>query len=465
MRPILLCIAISLACAYTPSVGAQEAKKKPNLIVIIADDLGWGDVGFHGSDIATPTLDRLTREGVELRRFYTYPTCSPTRASLLSGRNAARFGLSPIRQLPSGTITLPQVLQKAGYRTALVGKWHLGMEANPNSYGFNDFYGYLGGKIHHLGPRESPEEQLYRNLQPLSQAGHTTDLFTREALALLESDDSRPLYLQLAYSSPHYPLEEEAAWVKPFESSISDPERRLYAAMVAHMDDAIGRVVAAVKKRRSNRESVVLFMSDNGAQKDRLQAQDHFGRWKRLGSNGSLRGWKESLYEGGIRVPALFWRTGKQQPRLCDEPIAVWDLFPTLANMAGAQLPVGLDGLDVRAALEGGRLPARRLFWQTPEAAALREGDDKLILPDQRSPKSAELYHLRSDSSETTNLAPQSPKTAALMAELQRLAPPPPARSHHRLLPIIAAGVATIVLVLLAWRTRYKRRPADAPRS
>jgi arylsulfatase A-like enzyme len=248
VSPIFACVAAMLGL-WTTNTCYAELQHRPNLVLIVADDLGWNDVGFHGSEIQTPRLDALARESVLLNQFYVFPTCSPTRAALLTGRNPSRFGilgplgLDPKTSLPLDTVTLAEHLSAAGYETAIAGKWHLGptLDFGPRKQGFHRAYGYLHGQIdqykHHY---KNLEKSWFRDHEFLDEEGHATDLLAQNAIEFIRQDHGhRPFLLYLTFSVPHYPLQEDPRWVEPYRESISHPDRQVFAGMVSHMDDAM----------------------------------------------------------------------------------------------------------------------------------------------------------------------------------------------------------------------------------
>ena len=331
---------------------------RPNVVLIVADDLGWNDVGYHGSEIRTPNLDAMAGAGVKLEHHYVWPTCSPTRAALLTGRNPSRFDiLGPIggrseQAIPKGTSTLADVLKAQGYATAISGKWHLGLrpEVGPRQFGFDSSYGYLHGQVdpyrHHYknGDRTWHEDDQFRD-----EDGHATDLIAARAVRRIETADATtPLFLYVTFSVPHTPLDEEARWLQPYEAGgsnpIADPSRRVFAAAVSHMDDAIGRIVGALDRTGRRNQTLIVFTSDNGGQKDQPAGADYEGRYKAfpvLGNNRPLSGWKGEVYEGGIRVPAFANWPGTLAPRTVDAPVCALDWLPTLAALTGAPTKPG----------------------------------------------------------------------------------------------------------------------------
>jgi arylsulfatase A-like enzyme len=410
---------------------AEEPGRPPNILLLIADDLGWRDVGYHDSDIRTPNLDRLARGGVRLERHYVYPTCSPTRAGLLTGRNPSRFGIhGPIadrskESLPRDTVTLASVLQKRGYTTALFGKWHLGLtpDVGPRKYGFARSYGYLHGQIDQLTHRyKNGDRTWHRDDVFVDETGHATDLITAETLAFLRSRGKEPFFLWVAFSVPHHPLQEEERWLKPYSESIKDPSRRLYAACVSHMDDAIGQIVETLEKTGQAKDTLILFTSDNGGQKDYASKTEYEGKHgpnPTLGDNRPWRGWKGSLYEGGIRVPAFVSWPGRLKPAEVKEPVSYLDWFPTLSALAGAAPAAEwkIEGRNVWPLLTGEGRPAPPvLYWHTGRDEAVMADDWKLIVT--RKKDEAELYHLSDDPAEKINQAEKNPRK---VEELRRI--------------------------------------------
>ncbi len=232
---------------------------KPNIVLVVADDAGWHDVGYHGSEINTPNIDKLAENGVELNQFYVYPTCSPSRASLLTGKYASRFGIGePIAMkskqvLPTNVETLPEALKKEGYQTAITGKWHLGLslESGPSHYGFDYTYGFLHGQIDQYTHRyKNGDRSWYRNNKFVDEKGHATDLITNEVIKYLTNirDKSKPFFIYIPYSVPHYPLQEEEKWIKPYKNLKEVNSRKLFDASMAHLDYAIGEIIANIER-------------------------------------------------------------------------------------------------------------------------------------------------------------------------------------------------------------------------
>ena len=420
------------------AVGANPQEntpaKRPNIVFIIADDMGWADVGYHGSAIKTPNIDALAEGGVRFEQHYVMPTCTPTRVGLMTGRYPSRFGVtSPAygQIFDKGTITLAGALQTCGYDTAISGKWHMGSppECVPLKYGFKRSYGYFHGQIAPYTHRYKTGERCWhRNDELVEEEGHATDLITDEAVRVIETQGDPPLFLYVAYSVPHYPLDEPEQWTAPYDGVFDDPSRRWLAASISHMDHGIGRIVAALERAGKRESTLVVFVSDNGGQKSWHSAQHYDGRYGDrphtvLGDNRPLRGWKGDVYEGGIRVPALANWPGVLKPGTAPAPVHIVDWMPTLCGLAGCapERDLHWDGADVWPLIAGGGRPAgpRTLYWKTPGAYALRHGDWKLVV-DHKGEK-PELYDLSSDPYETRDLTAEQPdRLGELRALLDR---------------------------------------------
>lgn len=425
---------LSLAGIAASQLACGMTKKSalPNILIFVADDTGWADVGYHNPEIRTPNIDWLAQTGVELNHFYVWPTCSPTRASLLTGRPASRFGiLTPITNsaaLPAGTVTLAEMLRRRGYQTAITGKWHLGLrpEVGPNQYGFEYSYGYFHGQIdpytHHY---KNGDPSWHRNGEFIEETGHATDLIAREAENFLKKkrDKSRPFFLYVPFSVPHYPLNEPEAWLEKYPA-IENPSRRAFAAASSHLDAAIGQILDALARENLAENTLIIFMSDNGGQENWYPKTEYAGTYPpndQLGKNTPLRGWKGEVYEGGIRVPGIFCWPEKLAPGKSDAVICATDILPTIAALAQIPLPAAwqIEGQNIWPALSGAEFTAeRRLYWRTPRQLALRQGDWKLVHPGA-TPEAgtSELFDLKADPLEQIDLAAQQP---VKLAELQQ---------------------------------------------
>lgn len=394
---------------------------RPNIILIMADDLGYGDLGCFGRrDIETPHVDALARQGLTFTDYHANgPVCSPTRAALMTGRYPQRsrhegviFANGPARAtgLALSETTLAEVLKGAGYRTAVIGKWHLGyhVEFNPIKQGFDLFRGYVSGNVdYHSHIDGAGIEDWWHNEQKEPDAGYVTDLLSNYAVRFIQDNRGNPFFLYVAHEAPHFPYQgrnDRADRVpgNPNPQVGSRKDRKgAYKEMIEAMDEGIGRIVKTVRDSGLERETLIVFCSDNGATKE--------------GSNGTLRGFKGSLWEGGLRVPAVAWWPGRIKPgTVTHETVMSMDLFPTLAAVAGVEVPAGLvlDGIDVSSVLFTGKpLPNRWLFWRYRSQKAVRQGQWKLVIARQKKTNQEDvcLFNLGHDRTEQHNLAAQEP--------------------------------------------------------
>lgn len=416
-----------------------QAAQQPNIVHIVADDLGWKDVGFNGSrDIKTPNLDKLADEGAKLSQFYVQPMCTPTRAALMTGRYPFRYGLQTA-VIPSvsdyGLDTtewmMPQCLKEAGYKTAIIGKWHLGHADRkfwPRQRGFDYQYGAMIGELDYFTHEEHGVLDWYRDNEPVREEGYTTQLLGNDAVKLIaEHDTSVPLYLYLAFNAPHTPYQAPPEYVARFED-IEDPTRRVYAAMIACLDDEIGRVVDALDRKGIRDNTLILFHSDNGGTKNPMFAgvMADMSNVSIPCDNGPYRDGKASLFEGGTRVCAFVNWPGHIKPQTVDGLIHAVDVYPTLAALAGASTAKckPLDGVDVWDTIaEGSPSPRSELVYNIePFRAALRQGDWKLIWR-TTLPSSVDLYDIAKDPSEENNVAAVNPdRVAAMKVRIDELA-------------------------------------------
>ncbi len=417
-------------CNNSLMMGSRTTRK-PNIVFILADDLGWHDVGYHDSEIKTPNIDGLAESSVVLDHHYVMPTCTPTRVGFMTGHYPSRYGVtSPAygRIFRDDTVTLADALRSSGYETAITGKWHMGSppECTPLKYGFDHSYGYFHGQCDpYTHNYKTGVPSWHRDDQYIEEEGHATDLITREALRTIDqSSPDKPFFLYVAYSVPHFPLNEPNEWVEMY-GDIKEPSRRWYAAATTHMDSCVGRIVDAIDKRGMRKDTIIIFVSDNGGQKSWHSNTEYKGRYADkphtvLGDNRPLRGWKGDVYEGGTRVPALINWSGVLEPATCSAPIHIVDWMPTLCPLAGYQPRKDLswDGRNVWDAIVGRQtdLDSRTMYWKTPNQWAVRKGPWKLIV--SKGDKTPELYNVISDPYETTDIASSS---ADKVAELQAL--------------------------------------------
>jgi len=410
--------------ACNSTTGRLESKthaSRPNIVFILADDLGFKDVGYQGGDIKTPNIDKLASEGTRLDQFYVQPVCSPTRSSLMTGRYPIRYGLQVgvIRPwaehgLPLEERTLARALKEAGYTTAICGKWHLGHLSSqylPTSRGFDHQYGHYNGALDYFTHIRDGGLDWHRNDQPLREEGYTTNLLADESVRLIEQHDtSRPLFLYVPFNAVHSPFQAPQNYIDMFEH-IENKRRRLYAAMLTCMDDAIGRIVSALDRRGIRHNTLVIFCSDNGGVGG-------------VADNGPLRGQKAQLYEGGIRVPAVaVWPGVLKAGAVVKEPLHIVDMYPTLLKLAGARLEQALpiDGKDAWLTIAKGRpSPHEEILLNiTPGTGAIRRGDWKLVYNGSIGANNAgstieqkvfELFNLSEDPYEKNNLADKYPQ-------------------------------------------------------
>jgi arylsulfatase A-like enzyme len=428
---------IALACGGIAVSRAAEPAR-PNIVYIVADDLGWKDVGFHGSDIRTPNIDRLAQGGARLEQYYAQPMCTPTRAALLTGRYPFRYGLQTAVILSGHTYglatdewLLPQAFKEVGYETAIVGKWHLGHADRkywPRQRGFDFQYGPLIGEIDYFTHEQHGVLDWYRNNKPVKESGYSTTLLGNEAVKLVTAHDpSVPLFLYLAFNSPHTPYQARPAYLSQYPD-IADPSRKAYAAMITDMDNEIGRVVAALEKKGMRDNTLIVFQSDNGGTRNAMFAgEGDMSKIKIPCDNGPYRDGKGSLYEGGTRVVALAnWPGHIKGGTVVDGMIHVVDMYPTLAGIAGASHAKSkpLDGLDVWTTISASAPSPRTeiVYNIEPFRAGVRQGDWKLIW---RTPLPAalELYNIALDPSEKNDVAATHPEqVSALQRRANELA-------------------------------------------
>ncbi|RWC53357.1 MAG: sulfatase, partial [Mesorhizobium sp.] len=407
-----------------------------NIVYIVADDMGFADAGFNGSDIKTPNLDKLAQEGAHFDQFYALPMCTPTRAALMTGRYPLRYGLQTgvipaagTYGVPVDEYLLPQALKDAGYKTAMVGKWHLGHakpEFWPRQRGFDYFYGALVGEIDHFKHSSHGVKDWYRNNKPLKETGFDNSLFGNEAERVVEGHDGKsPLFLYLAFTAPHTPFQAPQEHLDRFKG-IADENRRKYAAMISVMDDGVGKVVTALEKKGMRENTLIVFHSDNGGVNNSLFAGDSKVSGNLPASNAPFRDGKGTLYEGGTRVAALANWPGKIKPGVVGSVVHVVDMYPTLAALAEAKLEKNkpLDGMNVWDALSEGKPSPRSevVYNVDPMAGAVRKGDWKLVWK-ASLPQKVELFNLAEDKVEAHDLAAANPdKVKELQGRITELA-------------------------------------------
>jgi arylsulfatase A len=446
---VLACVAP--AAAQAPAA-VQAAPSRPNVILIITDDVGYGDIGSYGApDIKTPFLDSLARNGTRLTDFYAAPNCSPTRAMLISGRYQQRsrienpLGAARVAQdqgLPATGRTLPQLLKNNGYRTGLVGKWHLGYkpEFSPNAHGFDYFFGFKSGLIDYYQHTDGTgEHDLFENTEPTHVSGYSTDLFTERSVKFIEENAKQPFFLEVAFNAAHWPFQvpdhpsvaaDKGRFVQPQEDPTNS--RRDYAAIVERADQGVGKILATLERLGLTRNTLVIYTQDNG------------GEW--LSRNAPLFHRKNTVWEGGIRVPAIFQWPGRIPAGKTSAQVGIiMDLTATIVAVTNSPVPADarLEGINLLPLLQP-KAPRteRTLFWRVTTQArrqrAVRQGDWKLLL-DGGVPL---LYDVAKDLGERNDLASQRTDIvrklfplitqweADVDAEAKALAPPAPSSTR-----------------------------------
>jgi arylsulfatase A-like enzyme len=427
MTRLALSVLAALACV-SPAL-SHAAESRPNFVYLLADDLGYTDVGWHGGEIKTPSLDKLASEGAKLEAFYVQPVCSPTRAALMTGRYPMRHGLQVgvVRPwadygLPLDERTLPAALKEVSYETAITGKWHLGHfkpEYLPTKRGFDHQYGHYNGALDYFTHDRDGGHDWHKDDKASRDEGYSTVLIGDEAVRRIkERDKSKPLFLYVPFNAVHSPLQ---ALDKDLEkyAHIKEKKRRAYCAMMSCLDDQVGRIVNALDDAKIRDNTLILFSSDNG------------GPLGLGATNVGLRAGKGTLYEGGVRVCALANWPGKITPgTVVNEPLHISDVYPTLLTLAGASLKQDkpLDGHNAWATIaEGKKSPRTEILHNTsPTAGAIRMGDWKLVINGnepiddvetsgaprrrQRMATGVELFNIAQDRAEKNNLAESNPE-------------------------------------------------------
>ncbi len=443
---------LSCSCVLFLLTLSGFARDQPNIIFLIADDLGYGELGCQGNpQIPTPHIDSIAENGVRFTQAYvTAPNCSPSRAGLMTGRYPTRFGYEfnptgarnelPQNGLPPSETTMAEALHNLGYTTGLVGKWHLGGTAayHPHRHGFDEFFGFTheghyfvpppydgvttmlrrrtlpgnrqegrwgeGGKLiytAHMGhdePDYDANNPILRSGQPVEEKAHLTDAFTREAVDFIRRHADKPFFLTVAYNAVHSPLQGADTYMAKFPG-ISDVHRRIFAAMLAHLDDSVGAILTELDATALVEDTVVVFLSDNGGPTRELTS-----------SNLPLRGGKGQMYEGGLRVPFLLqWPGSVEGGRTVGHVVSSMDLYPMAIKLAGGDVSEKLDGVDLMPLAKGhiSQGTQDELYWRQGPRAALRLGDWKIVRG-RRSPW--ELYNIQKDLEEKRNLAAEKPE-------------------------------------------------------
>lgn len=415
---------MAFICSLLLSVlgAARAADSKPNVLIIVADDLGYGDLGFQGGkDIPTPNIDGLAAGGARCTSGYvTGPYCSPTRAGLLTGRYQQRFGheFNPGGQgaqakgLPLTETTIADRFKAAGYATGLVGKWHLGAapKFHPQKRGFEEFFGFLGGAHTYFDKQGA---QILRGTAKTTEPAYLTDAFGREAVSFIERHQKHPFFMYLAFNAVHTPMEASEDRLAKF-ASITAKSRQTYAAMLSAMDDAVGRVLVSLKQAQLEENTLIFFISDNGG-------PTMGGTTVNASSNAPLRGSKRTTLEGGVRVPfVVSWKGHVAPGTVYDKPVIQLDIQPTALAAAGVDVNPEwkLDGVNLLPFVTGQNkeIPHETLYWRFGDQNAIRHGDWKLVQYDlnvdnfpTRGVSEKKLYNLAEDVGESKDLAASNP--------------------------------------------------------
>jgi arylsulfatase A-like enzyme len=414
---IIVTVILAIVCSAQSAWAQSRDAAHPNVVLIITDDVGYGDIGSYGGpDIKTPNIDGLAKNGTRLTDYYAMPSCSPTRAALITGRYQQRVRIEvPIgsprvaqeRGLRPTGRSLPQLLKNNGYHTALIGKWHLGYkpEFSPNAHGFDYFFGFKSGLIDYYQHSDSDgQHDLFENDQPSHEAGYSTDLFTQKAVKVIEESAGKPFFIEIAYNAAHWPFQvpdhpsvapNNARFVQPQDDHTST--RQDYVAILERADRGVGQILAALDRKGLARDTLVIFTNDNG------------GEW--LSRNAPLFHRKQSVWEGGIRVPAIFrWPGHIPAGKTSSQVGIVMDLTATIAAVTNSPVPADakLEGINLMPMLEGKQPRVdRTLFWrytlQARRQRAVRQGDWKLMI-DGPNPM---LFNLATDIGERNDLANQ----------------------------------------------------------
>ena len=411
--------AVLAAVLLLIGVGAAVAADQPNLVIFYADDLGWGETGCQGNkDIPTPNIDSLAANGVRFTQGYVAATyCSPSRAGLMTGRYPTRFGhefnsVANVTGLHLKETTLAERLKSLGYATACVGKWHLGNkpEYRPTKRGFDEFYGTLANTPF-FHPTNFVDSRVSDEVQAIADDSfYTTDAYAERSVEWIEKNRAKPKFLYLPFNAQHAPLQAPKKYLDRFPN-ITDEKRKLFAAMMSGMDDAIGRVLGKIREIGQEDNTIYFFIGDNGGPTQSTTSQ-----------NGGLRGFKMTTYEGGPRVPFLAqWKGKFPVGKTYDLPVMNLDVLPTAVAAAGGKVDPAwkLDGVDLLPYVTGANKarPHETMYWRYGPQWAVRYGDLKLVVSNGGSGK-PELYNLASDVSESNDLAATQPEKAGQLQAL-----------------------------------------------
>ena len=403
----------SAGCLTTLAAAPAEPSRQPNIVLILADDLGYAELGVQGAkDVPTPHIDSIASNGVRFTDGYvSCPVCSPTRAGLMTGRYQQRFGhefnpgpaqqANPNFGLPLSEVTVANRLKQLGYLTGIFGKWHLGYspEKHPLKRGFDEFFGFLGGAHSYTDPLGDQANPILRGTEPFNETSYLTEAFAREGVSFIERRRGQPFFLYLPFNAVHAPMQASDKYLARFQA-IPDQRRRTFAAKLSALDDAVGRVLAKLRETQLDENTLIFFVSDNGGPTPNTTS-----------GNSPLRSYKGQVFEGGIRVPFLVqWKGHLPAGKVYQNPVIALDILPTAVAAAGGKIPpqTALDGVNLLPYLTGARKnpPHDRLFWRFGPQSAVRMGDWKLVKQGDAPPQ---LYNLAEDIGEANDLAARRP--------------------------------------------------------
>ena len=458
------CVCVSHVLAQS---NASADGNKPNIVVILIDDQGWGDIGYNNNKVFSPNIDQLANGGMVFKQHYVMPQCTPTRVALITGRYPSRFGgaamaASNAPAFPKGTPTIASMLKQTGYETCLTGKWHLGSDFNhgPNQFGFDHSYGSMTGAVgmYDHRYREGKFNKTWHRNQKLIEGyengTHATDLVAAEAIRFIKKERDKPFFLYVPFQAVHTPLDErgefvdrptqldpnnkdrwlnedEIKWFNDPAGKIQrepDPEKRLFLAATYHLDHAVGQIVKALDESGQRKNTLILYSSDNGPQVNwGGNAYPDDLKLTKFNQPIPMRGKKVDVWEGGIHVPGFANWPGKIKPGEASDPVHIVDWFPTLAKLVGnkPERDANLDGVNIWPVISGeGNLTVRPLYWNWSTRTnrwALRNGDWKIVKYGVGAPSSAsewQLFNLVTDPKESKNVAKDQPE---ILAELHML--------------------------------------------
>jgi arylsulfatase A-like enzyme len=409
------CLQSMAGCLAGPLLRGAAPSQKPNLLIIVSDDHGYGDTSCyeHPKEVNTPQIDRIAKSGIRFTQGYANAyVCAPSRAAILTGTYPQRYGFYTASDsragLPLNQSTLADLLKKEGYATGALGKWHLGIEPafHPMKRGFDEFYGFLGHGGHDYFDLKRTGDwfrSILRGEQAIDESGYLTDNLGREAVSFIARHEKQPFFLYLAFNAVHFPLQAPEDVIKKYDTG--NPKRDILMAMIERENAAIGRVLDELERRKLDRNTIIVFVSDNG------------GARNNASNNGPLRDYKHSVYEGGIRVPFLMsWPARLKPNTVSHEPVIFADIMPTVAAAVGAPMPAGREGRNLLPLLTGSaKGPVHdALYWDgAEEKTAIRAGRWKLI----NNRGKIELFDLAQDGSEKNDLAAQKPEIVAKLRQ------------------------------------------------